>query len=89
MAPISCRSNLEIIIYVTVSKIILDKIDDITTARNVAFKAKCSIERKVRASYEAIRFPKILKLSDIGDESLLNKLCITIKVDSPNVRKSP
>ncbi|KAI1207908.1 putative GMC oxidoreductase [Annulohypoxylon truncatum] len=91
-APASSRSNLEVITHATVSKIILNNANGITTtARGVSFKTQSGIEHEVKASREVIlaagafQSPKILELSGIGDESLLNKFGITTKVNNPNV----
>ncbi|OTA59684.1 GMC oxidoreductase [Hypoxylon sp. EC38] len=91
-APVSSRSNLEVITHATVSKIILENTDSITnTARGVLFKTENGTEHEVKANREVIlaagafQSPKILELSGIGDESLLNKFGITTKVNNPNV----
>ncbi|KAI0012137.1 putative GMC oxidoreductase [Xylariaceae sp. FL0662B] len=91
-APVSSRSNLEVITHATVSKIILDNTDGIaTTARGVTFKTQSGIEHEVKANREVIlaagafQSPKILELSGIGNESLLNEFGITTKVNNPNV----
>lgn len=91
-APVSSRSNLEVITGATVSRIILeDSLNgDQPIARGVEF-TQDGVEHRANASREVIvsagvfQSPKILELSGIGDKALLEKFGIATKVNNPNV----
>ncbi|KAI1391661.1 glucose-methanol-choline oxidoreductase-like protein [Hypoxylon trugodes] len=91
--PASSRSNLEVLIGATVSRVWLEDSSGGSgiTARGVSFKAKDGHEHQVSASREVIlaagvfQSPKILELSGIGDKALLEKHGIKTRINNPNV----
>jgi choline dehydrogenase-like flavoprotein len=91
-APVSNRSNLEVITGATTSKIILESVEGSIVARGVAFRTKddetihqVHARNEVILSAGAFGSPKLLELSGVGDKSVLEKAGIPVLLDNRNV----
>ncbi|HEX9834423.1 MAG TPA: GMC family oxidoreductase N-terminal domain-containing protein [Mycobacterium sp.] len=81
------RSNLTVAVNTTVNQVLFegDKAVGVEASTAKGARATYTARRETILSLGSIATPKLLQLSGIGDRSLLYRLGISVRVDSPNV----